>query len=473
MSEMHIPLDPKLPGRKEAELLQLFRDYMISQDKPVRHLVRKINYANSLNGKLRDSTKPAGTCFYLGPSGVGKTRLVEVFAKLMFGNFEAFTRIDCSELQHSHEISRLIGAPPGYLGFNLEPWLTQRKLDYWGFRTGGDSEKISQLDDLRRRMDEADEAIKILFNEAKKSSKSKDEESRQRRKDRMVSYHSLLKHYKVLVEKYKILENSYEYKPGAYPCIILFDEIEKANPTLFQLLLQVHDKARLTLHSHTQDGNPEVYFQNAFIFYTSNIGQEEIRKLVSGGSIGFTSTSKSRNLGTDIYHRAMKKMESTFSTELIGRIGKENIVVFSPLTAEDLREELERIRIPDFLRRIGELSISVRISDQVKDYLVKEARDLHNLPLGLRALKNVFAKRIEEVVTSLISKDEDEGGVIPGDTIDIGLRDGADGSGELEFSALRNNEASGTIKAVHVASAYKGNSSSLRRVATFRLLKKS
>src|SRR3989344_3814444 len=111
-----IILDPRSLGQAQKELEARFHEFIVGQDRAVRRLARRVLYANSMQGQLRDKTKPAGSFFYLGPTGVGKTRLVEVFAYLLFGQFDAMLKIDCSELQHSHEMSRLIGAPPGYLG---------------------------------------------------------------------------------------------------------------------------------------------------------------------------------------------------------------------------------------------------------------------------------------------------------------------------------------------------------------------
>ena len=171
--EKRIILDPKSISGAQAELEALFHRYIIGQDRAVRRLARRILYANSI--RLRDKTKPAGTFFYLGPTGVGKTRLVEVFAKLLFGYFDAMLKIDCSELKKAHETSRLIGAPPRYVGYDRPPLLTQRRLDYWGFVTDPDisidpkakkelEKVISETDVLEREVYEMmDEISKIIL----------------------------------------------------------------------------------------------------------------------------------------------------------------------------------------------------------------------------------------------------------------------------------------------------------------------
>jgi len=384
MSEC-IRLDPKEPGKSELDLRQFFHEQMISQDRAINHLVRKLMYANSLQGRLRNHRKPAGSFIYLGPTGVGKTRLVEVFARLLFGSYEAMVKIDCSELQERHEISRLIGSPPGYVGYNNEPWLSQRRIDSWGyFAEHKDSEPIDQLQELYEKMEALEKEIKEFEqkNGIKHGTKEKkDEKPPPELIELLAKLDSLRKIYDSIVKKQK------KYRPGAYPAIILFDEIEKASGSLFNLLLQVHDKGMLTLNGSTAEGNNQVFFHNTLIFYTSNIAQSQIQKILRNSGIGYVPTFSSDNSERQIYKTALTQLEKFFSPEFLGRIGKENIIVFSPLARSDIREGLERIIIPNFISRLSvSFPISLTVTEGAREFLVDESFASKNKAFGMRAV---------------------------------------------------------------------------------------
>lgn len=408
-------LDPNKNGKSQIELEEMFRQFLVNQERAIKHLARRIIYANSLGGRLRDIRKPAGTFFYLGPTGVGKTKLVETLAYLLFGSFDAMTKINCSELQHSHEISRLIGAPPGYLGFNQEPWLSQRRLDYWGFMTEQlDSSAGKELQALQERLNKLGETIKRLEDETETQEKAFINP-----REKLVKTLELKKESVAIRDQYRKLSGRMDYRPGAYPSILLFDEIEKADPALFNLLLQVHDKATLTVHGTVPDDNHEVSFHNTFIFYTSNIAQDQIRRLLRNSKIGFGSSSVSESkLDEQVYKTALEQLEKIFSSEFLGRIRKENIIVFSPLNRGQIREGLDRIIFPSFINRFtASFPVIIAITDEARKYLVTEAFDMKNKTFGMRALESVFTKRVEEELTNLTQKSSEEGNIIPGDDI--------------------------------------------------------
>ncbi len=412
-----IVLDPKKIGKSQVELEEMFREFIVNQDRAIKHLVRRILYANSFNGRLRDTRKPAGTFFYLGPTGVGKTKLVEIFAYLLFGSFDAMVKVDCSELQHSHEIARLIGSPPGYVGSDKEPWLSQRRLDYWGFVTEQLDSKTSKelqviqekLEGIGKRCNKLEDENKILG----KTFPNREEEVR-----------VLENEMNLLRGQYEKISKKMNYKPAAYPSILLFDEIEKADPALFNLLLQVHDKATLTVHGTVPDNNHEILFHNTFIFYTSNVAQGQIRGLLRNSKIGFTSSSVHESeLDKKVYKTALEQLEKTFSSEFLGRIRKENIIVFSPLNRDQIREGLDRIIFPDFLKRFtASLGVTIAMTEEAKKYLVDESFDTKNRTFGMRAMESVFTKRVEEELTNLTQKSTQEGGIIPGDDILIDFK---------------------------------------------------
>lgn len=460
--DKRIELDSRTPGTTQKELEAMFHEFIVGQDRAIRRLARRLLYANVMEGRLRDKTKPAGSFFYLGPTGVGKTRLVEVFAHLLFGRFDAMLKIDCSELKQSHELSRLIGAPPGYIGHNKEPKLSQRRLDYWGFH--------SQLGDsgLKREIEKIWEKLAGLEARRGHLQHLKEEPSRGQLPEEKEINVEIGKLRKLRTR----LQRQAEYRPGAYPAILLFDEIERAHPDLFDLLLQVHDKATLTTHEMRDDGNNQVLFHNTFIFYTSNIAQRELRRLIRNSGIGYSPGQMSdEELDDTIWKTALGQLEKRFSSEFLGRIGKENIIVFSHLTRGQVSESLNRIVIPDFIKRFtASFPVTITITHTAQNYLVDESFDVKNRAFGMRSLEGAFRKNIEESLVGLTTKSEEEGGIIAGDVVSVDFKDGklifyANGrTGEQE----RNKES---VDLISHRLAEDGDYYDDRMVATFRIKK--
>src|SRR3989440_953800 len=200
METVFLDPDQKSPRAKEFE--EKLSARIVGQERAVRRMSGL--YQIFLAG-ITPPSRPVGTMLFLGPTGSGKTRVIEAAAEVLFGDQNAIVKIDCAEFQHSHEIAKLIGSPPGYLGHReTSPMLTQENLD----RMHTEETKLS---------------------------------------------------------------------------LVLFDEIEKASDSLWQLLLGILDKATLTLGD-----NRRVDFSHSLIFLTSNLGSQEISKLMSGG-LGYTS----------------------------------------------------------------------------------------------------------------------------------------------------------------------------------------
>src|SRR6187549_1884082 len=199
-------LDPEMRSTEVQDFERQLLSKVVGQDRAVRRIVNM--YQIYLAG-MSTPGRPIGNLLFLGPTGSGKTRVVEASAEILFGSPRAFIKLDCAEFQHSHEIAKLIGSPPGYLGHReTPPLLTQEAID-------------------QHQTDRA----KMTF--------------------------------------------------------ILFDEIEKANDALWQLLLGILDKGTLTLGD-----NRRVDLSRCVIFMTSNLGAVEISDMINGGGIGFTSSVK-------------------------------------------------------------------------------------------------------------------------------------------------------------------------------------
>jgi len=247
-------LDPTLRSNDAKEFENALRRRIVGQDMAVEKVVEI--YQMFLAG-LNAPGRPVGNLLFLGPTGSGKTRVVEAMSESLFGDSRACIKIDCAEFQHSHEIAKLIGSPPGYLGHReTHPLLTQEALNQWH------------------------------------------------------------------TEKLKL-------------SILLFDEIEKASDSLWQLLLGILDKATLTLGD-----NRRVDMSQCIIIMTSNLGAVEMTNLVEG-KLGFAPAKVEVDAALDdkIGRTAVDAARRKFTPEFMNRIDKS--VVFKTLRPEHLRQILE------------------------------------------------------------------------------------------------------------------------------------
>ncbi len=256
---------------------------------------------------LHSRAHPIGNFLFLGPTGSGKTRIVEAAAEILFGDSRALIKVDCAEFQHSHEIAKLIGSPPGYLGHReTHPLITQEAL-----------------------AKSHTEQLKLSF--------------------------------------------------------LLFDEIEKASDSLWQLLLGILDKATLTLGD-----NRRVDLSQTMIFMTSNLGGAEITELMTGG-IGFVQPIDKpvHRLDEKVERAAIEAARRKFSPEFINRLDK--LVVFHPLKRDELDEvldiELEQVqkRVLDSTTR----SFLFRVTTEGRQFLLQEGTDQR---YGARHLKRAIER---------------------------------------------------------------------------------
>src|SRR5258705_4493476 len=249
-------LDPDQKSPRAQDFEERLSARIVGQERAVRRMSGL--YQIFLAG-MNPPARPIGTMLFLGPTGSGKTRVIEAAAEVLFGDTNGVVKIDCAEFQHSHEIAKLIGSPPRYLGHReTSPMLTQENLD----RTHTDELKLT---------------------------------------------------------------------------LVLFDEIEKASDSLWQLLLGILDKATLTLGD-----NRRVDFSRTMVVMTSNLGAREMSDLISGG-IGFHPvTAKPLNdsdVDQQIYRTALEAARQKFSPEFMNRIDK--IVAFRSLKDHHLRQILD------------------------------------------------------------------------------------------------------------------------------------
>jgi ATP-dependent Clp protease ATP-binding subunit ClpA len=323
-------LDPTRRSNDAREFENALRRRIVGQDQAVEKVVEI--YQMFLAG-LNPPGRPVGNLLFLGPTGSGKTRVVEAMAEALFGDARACIKIDCAEFQHSHEIAKLIGSPPGYLGHReTHPLLTQEALNQWHTET-----------------------LKLS--------------------------------------------------------ILLFDEIEKASDSLWQLLLGILDKATLTLGD-----NRRVDLSQCIIIMTSNLGAGEMSNMVDGG-LGFAQKPTQVDAAFDdkINRSAVEAARRKFSPEFMNRIDKS--VVFRTLRSEHLQQILE-IELGMVQQRILMASATNQFvfscTPKVKSFLLHEGTDPK---YGARHLKRAIERHIVFQLANLVAT----GQVRLGDFIRIDL----------------------------------------------------
>ncbi|MCS6933904.1 MAG: ATP-dependent Clp protease ATP-binding subunit [Chitinophagales bacterium] len=309
---------------------------VIGQDEAVRKVVKAIQ-RNRVG--LKDPKKPIGTFIFLGPTGVGKTELAKAIARYLFDSEDALVRIDMSEYMEKFSVSRLVGAPPGYVGY----------------------EEGGQLTEKVRR------------------------------------------------------------KPY---CVVLLDEIEKAHPDVFNILLQVFDDGILT-----DSLGRKVDFKNTLIIMTSNIGARDLKEFGTG--VGFATaarTSQSDEMAKNVLTKALKR---TFSPEFLNRI--DDVIFFNSLDKPSIFRIID-IALKNLLKRISEMGYEVKLTERAKEFLAERGYDPQ---FGARPLHRAIQKYVEEPLAEEILKTEAK----PGDCFTIDLQEGAENLTITYESAAKIAEA--------------------------------
>ncbi|WP_128543924.1 ATP-dependent Clp protease ATP-binding subunit [Larkinella soli] len=307
-------------GAKLLNMADQLRGRVIGQDKAVEKLVKAIQRTRV---GLKDPKKPIGSFIFLGPTGVGKTELAKVLATYLFDKEDALVRIDMSEYMEKFSVSRLVGAPPGYVGYEEGGQLTEK---------------------IRR-------------------------------------------------------------KPYS---VVLLDEIEKAHPDVFNILLQVLDDGILT------DGlGRRVDFRNTIIIMTSNIGVRDLKDFGSG--IGFATRGKSENQDEIMKSTIQNALRKAFSPEFLNRL--DDVIVFNSLQREHIHKIID-LMLGKLLGRVTSLGYKVELTEKAKDFLSEKGYDPQ---YGARPLSRAIQKYLEDPVAEEILKgDLKDGDVILADYDDNG-----------------------------------------------------
>ncbi|MEM8864691.1 MAG: ATP-dependent Clp protease ATP-binding subunit [Planctomycetota bacterium] len=305
---------------------------VISQDEAIKAIARAVRRSRS---GLQDPKRPTGTFVFAGPTGVGKTLLAKALAEFMFGDEEALIQIDMSEYMEKHNVSRLIGAPPGYVGYEEGGQLTEQ---------------------IRRR-------------------------------------------------------------PYA---VVLLDEIEKAHPEVFNMLLQLMEEGRLT-----DSFGRNVDFRNTIVIMTTNAGADAIK---NESAFGFAKPDEDASYDA-MKSRVMDEIEKVFRPEFINRVN--DVIVFRHLTTTDLKEvvdlELSKVR-----SRLAEKGLAIDLSEESKEFLIKKGS---NTDYGARPLRRSIEQYIEDPLAEELLKGEFNGK----DTIRVDVKKVGDKK-QLTFEGLKTKE---------------------------------
>ncbi len=319
-------------GFKLLKMNEEMKKQVVGQDDAVQKVVKAIQRNRA---GLKDPNKPIGSFIFLGPTGVGKTQLAKVLARYLFDSYDNLVRIDMSEYMEKFAVSRLVGAPPGYVGY----------------------EEGGQLTEKVRR------------------------------------------------------------KPYS---VLLLDEIEKAHPDVFNILLQILDEGHVT-----DSLGRKVDFRNTIIIMTSNIGSRELKDFGTG--VGFATKARkdaADKLVKDVLQKALRK---TFSPEFINRV--DDVVMFNNLSKEDIRSIIN-IELKGLYERVNNLKYNIELSKEAIDFIAEKGYDPQ---FGARPLQRAIQKYIEEDLAEIIIRDE----IKEGDTLHITHKETDD---TLSIKVKKNKE---------------------------------
>jgi ATP-dependent Clp protease ATP-binding subunit ClpC len=307
-------------GKRLMEMEDTLHKRVVGQNQAVSTVSKAIRRGRV---GLKNPARPIGSFLFLGPTGVGKTHLCRALAEILFGDESAIIRVDMSEFMEKHSISRLIGSPPGYVGYD----------------EGG------QFTDKVRR------------------------------------------------------------KPY---CVILFDEVEKAHPDVFNVLLQVLDEGHIT-----DAQGRKINFKNTVIIMTSNAGA---RAIINPKTVGFIQSDDKNRSYEDMKKRVMDEVKNLFRPEFINRI--DDIIVFHPLDAEDI-QKITRIMLDETVERVVQnMDIELKYSDELVELIAAEGYDQS---YGARPLRRAIQTKIEDELAEAILR----GSFKEGDKITAHCADGS------------------------------------------------
>ncbi|WP_299577756.1 ATP-dependent Clp protease ATP-binding subunit [uncultured Sunxiuqinia sp.] len=315
MSGVPVQRIAQAEGIRLMNMGAMLKGSVVGQDDAIAKIVKAIQRNRA---GLKDPNKPIGSFIFLGPTGVGKTQLAKVLTKYLFDSIDSLIRIDMSEYMEKFAVSRLVGAPPGYIGY----------------------EEGGQLTEKVRR------------------------------------------------------------KPYS---VVLLDEVEKAHPDVFHLLLQVLDEGRLT-----DSLGRNIDFKNTIIIMTSNIGSRQLKDF--GRGVGFSTPKTAEEESDHAKYIVQKALKRAFAPEFLNRI--DDVIMFNTLSKEDISKIID-IELKELYERVEALNYKLKISKTAKDFIAEKGYDAQ---YGARPLKRAIQKYLEDEMAEVIIK----ASISEGDTISIG-----------------------------------------------------
>ena len=316
MSGIPVQRIAQAEGKRLLHMGEELKGSVVGQNEAIAKIVKAIQRNRA---GLKDPNKPIGSFVFLGPTGVGKTQLAKVISKYLFDSTDSLIRIDMSEYMEKFSVSRLVGAPPGYVGY----------------------EEGGQLTEKVRR------------------------------------------------------------KPYS---VVLLDEIEKAHPDVFHLLLQVLDEGRLT-----DSLGRNIDFKNTIIIMTSNIGSRQLKDF--GQGIGFSSAKTPGEESDNTKYIIEKALKRAFAPEFLNRI--DDVIMFNTLSKEDIFKIID-IELKGLYDRVTSLNYKLKISRAAKDFIAEKGYDIQ---YGARPLKRAIQKYLEDEMAEVIIR----ASISEGDTVSIGF----------------------------------------------------
>lgn len=316
MSGVPVQRIAQAEGKRLMNMGKDLRGKVVGQDDAIVKIVKAIQRNRA---GLKDPNRPIGSFIFLGPTGVGKTQLAKILTTYLFDNLDSLIRIDMSEYMEKFAVSRLVGAPPGYVGY----------------------EEGGQLTEKVRR------------------------------------------------------------KPYS---VVLLDEIEKAHPDVFHLLLQLLDEGRLT-----DSLGRNVDFRNTIVIMTSNIGSRQLKDF--GRGVGFSSNKTPEQENEHAKYIVQKALKKAFAPEFLNRI--DDVVMFNQLEKKHIHKIID-IEIEDLYKRVESLNYKLKISPAAKDFIAEKGYDPQ---FGARPLKRAIQKYLEDEMAEIIIK----ASITEGDTISVGF----------------------------------------------------
>ncbi len=316
MSGVPVQRIAQAEGKRLMNMANDLKEKVIGQEEAITKIVKAIQRNRA---GLKDPNRPIGSFIFLGPTGVGKTQLAKVLATYLFDSLDSLIRIDMSEYMEKFSVSRIVGAPPGYVGY----------------------EEGGQLTEKVRR------------------------------------------------------------KPYS---VVLLDEIEKAHPDIFHLLLQLLDEGRLT-----DSLGRNIDFKNTIIIMTSNIGSRQLTDF--GQGVGFNTNKTPESENEQAKYIIQKALKKAFAPEFLNRI--DDVVMFNQLSKKQIGQIID-IEIQDLYKRVESLNYKLKISPAAKDFIAEKGYDPQ---FGARPLKRAIQKYLEDEMAEIIIK----ASISEGDTISVGF----------------------------------------------------